>query len=179
MGLQNQLMDVSSESFPILVVALLANCVCSLRSFFLTVFQSFGLFSFTRFNDPSDSYQIDAALCDAVGSGLAGVIMIAEQLNLNRMFSYEYRQEKFGCGGGDDGSGSGLKCVFCLNRLCEGERVRKLTCRHVFHKDCLDGWLDEQHFDCPLCRCPLVTDERVKLTRRQVTGDIFAWFSLR
>lgn len=175
-------MDVSSESFPILMVALLANCVCTLRSFFVTVFQSFGLFSFTRLNnnDPSDPYQIDAALCDAVGSGLAGVIMLAEQLNLNRVFSYEYHQEK---GGGDRDcdrcSGGGLKCVFCLNRLCEGERVRKLSCRHVFHKDCFDGWLDQHHFDCPLCRSPLVTEERVEFTRRQVTGDIFAWFSLR
>ncbi|KAI5677358.1 hypothetical protein M9H77_08308 [Catharanthus roseus] len=176
MGLQNQLMDMSSESFPILIVSLIANCLCFLRSSFFTIFQTFG---FSFFNEPDPYHQIDTAFCDAVGSGLAGVIMLAEQLNLNRVFSYEFKGKAVGCGGCDDGGDGGFKCVFCLNSLCDGERVRRLACRHVFHKDCFDGWLDQNRFSCPLCRLPLVEDERVEFTRRQVTGDVLPWFSLR
>ncbi|CAI9096108.1 OLC1v1032185C1 [Oldenlandia corymbosa var. corymbosa] len=163
MGLQNQLTDFSAESLPILMVALIGNCVGYLRSIFILVFQALG-FSLATF----DGHQNDNALCDLVGSGLTGVIMLAEQLNLNRMFSYDF----------DGGCRSGMTdCVFCLNRFQDGDRVRTLACRHVFHKHCFDGWLDQLKFDCPLCREPLVEDERVSLTSQRVTEDMLAWFS--
>ncbi|KAL0430190.1 UNVERIFIED_CONTAM: E3 ubiquitin-protein ligase RHA2A [Sesamum radiatum] len=72
--------------------------------------------------------------------------------------------------------GVGSDCVVCLNRMGDGDRVRKLACRHVFHKDCFDGWLDHLNFSCPLCRAPLVAEERVKYTQRRVAGDLLAWF---
>ncbi|XP_009778954.1 E3 ubiquitin-protein ligase RHA2A-like [Nicotiana tabacum] len=166
MGLQNQLTDVSSESIPILLVTLLANCSTYLRSLIFTFLQFLGLSSL--FNP----VQIDDVLYDAVGSGLAGVVMLAEQLNLNRLFSYTLFDDQ-----GDDASGS--NCVVCLNRLGDGDHVRKLACRHVFHKKCFDGWLDTLNFNCPICRSPLVSDERVALAQRRVAWDVLDWFSLR
>lgn len=150
MGLQNQLNNVSSESIPILLVALIANCVCYLRSLLFTILHSLGL---SRF-DPDDQV-VNHNLIDGVGSGLAGLIVLAEQLNLNRVFSYPYSDR------GDIPSGS--DCVVCLNRLSNGEHVRKLACRHVFHKECFDGWLDHLNFNCPLCRVPLVSGERARV----------------
>jgi E3 ubiquitin-protein ligase RHA2 len=166
MGLQSQLSDVSSESIPILLVALIANCLGYLRSLLFNLLKSL------RFSN-LHSDQIHAEVFDgAIGSGLAGLILLSEQLNLNLGFSYRYGKDNNGCG-------SGKECVVCLNRLSNGDRVRKLACGHVFHKDCLDGWLDHLNFNCPLCRFPLVTKEHVALTEKRVTSDIVTWFSLR
>lgn len=159
MGLQSQLNDVSSESIPILLVAIIANCVNYLHSLIFSFFQS----------DPFDPDEVHDPGC-LLGSGLAGFIFLSEQLNLNRVFSYRF----------DGGEGStGSECVVCLNRLTEGDHVRKLACCHVFHKECFDGWLHHHNFNCPLCRSPLVSEERVVFTERRVTGDLLAWFSFR
>lgn len=136
MGLQNQMNDVSSDSFPILILLLIANGVGYLRSILLAILHSLNL-------SHDDSPQ----------GGSSG---LAEQLSLNKMFSYAYnsRTTLDGAGGAD--------CVVCLSRLRNGDCVRRLACRHVFHKRCFDGWLDHLNFNCPLCRSSLVGDgERV------------------
>lgn len=74
-------------------------------------------------------------------------------------------------------------CAVCLSRLKEGDEVRELrNCCHVFHKDCIDRWVDYDHQDqdvvdddhdhdhnehhednhktCPLCRTPLLTSSQ-------------------
>ncbi|KAL2558971.1 E3 ubiquitin-protein ligase [Forsythia ovata] len=152
MGLQNQLSDVSSESILIFMVVLFGKSVCYLHSVFFTILHSVGLFS--------PRFDLDH---EVVGSGLA------EQLNLNRVFSYTNKS----------GDGAGSDCVVCLNRLGDGDHVRKLACRHVFHKECFDGWLHHLNFNCPLCRSPVVPSDSVNTTRRRVAGDVLAWFTLQ
>lgn len=51
----------------------------------------------------------------------------------------------------------GLECVICMSNNEVGEKVRQLHCFHMFHEDCLRGWLEE-HFTCPLCRNPVGND---------------------
>ncbi|KAG6389910.1 hypothetical protein SASPL_151385 [Salvia splendens] len=163
MGLQSQLSDVSSESTLILAVVQIGKSVRYLRSLLSTILRTIGVFS-TSF-DPHSVGSLD----DVAGSGLAGVILLCEQLNLNRDYSYANRSaDRFGS-----------ECVVCLNRFAEGESLRKLACCHVFHRDCLGGWLGQMNFSCPLCRAPLVTEERVASTRRRVGGDVMAWFALK
>ena len=41
-------------------------------------------------------------------------------------------------------------CSICLADL-DTERVLKLPCEHIFHKECLMGWLKRSTV-CPLCR---------------------------
>ncbi|KAJ6361779.1 hypothetical protein OIU78_002238 [Salix suchowensis] len=55
-------------------------------------------------------------------------------------------------------------CAVCLSQLRDEDEVRELrNCCHVFHKDCIDRWVDhdhehdENHNTCPLCRAPLLT----------------------
>lgn len=44
-------------------------------------------------------------------------------------------------------------CAVCLNEFKRGEEIRGLKiCRHVFHRACLDGWIDHDQKTCPLCR---------------------------
>uniref|UniRef100_A0A0D3FZB0 RING-type domain-containing protein n=1 Tax=Oryza barthii TaxID=65489 RepID=A0A0D3FZB0_9ORYZ len=41
------------------------------------------------------------------------------------------------------------------------DEVRRLSnCRHVFHRGCLDRWIEhDDQRTCPLCRAPLIPDE--------------------
>ncbi|KAF2304240.1 hypothetical protein GH714_028804 [Hevea brasiliensis] len=53
------------------------------------------------------------------------------------------------------------KCAVCLVHLRDHDVVRELrNCCHVFHKECIDRWVDHDHDNhktCPLCRAPLLT----------------------
>ncbi|CAK7352698.1 unnamed protein product [Dovyalis caffra] len=58
-------------------------------------------------------------------------------------------------------------CAVCLSQLRDQDEVRELrNCCHVFHKECIDRWVDhdheqdENHNTCPLCRAPLLTSSQ-------------------
>ncbi|KAG2717755.1 hypothetical protein I3760_03G191000 [Carya illinoinensis] len=53
-------------------------------------------------------------------------------------------------------------CAVCLNGLSKEDEIRELrNCCHVFHRECIDRWVDgardDNHTTCPLCRAPLLT----------------------
>ncbi|KAI3860045.1 hypothetical protein MKX03_003120 [Papaver bracteatum] len=51
--------------------------------------------------------------------------------------------------------GTLLDCAVCLGEYEDEDELRLLTkCRHVFHRECIDGWL-ESHSTCPVCRSDL------------------------
>jgi hypothetical protein len=47
-------------------------------------------------------------------------------------------------------------CAICLSRFEDHQLVCESnngSCQHVFHKDCMIGWLTtKEHDDCPICR---------------------------
>ncbi|KAJ8458670.1 hypothetical protein OPV22_031596 [Ensete ventricosum] len=51
------------------------------------------------------------------------------------------------------------ECVFCLSDIEEGEEIRELRCKHLFHRRCLDRWLVHRRATCPLCRDTLLPRE--------------------
>ncbi|XP_030923661.1 E3 ubiquitin-protein ligase RHA2B-like [Quercus lobata] len=60
-----------------------------------------------------------------------------------------------------------IECTVCLSEFEEGDKVRNLQCKHTFHKDCLDSWLQQYcRATCPLCRTKVVPDEIVDSYRR-------------
>ncbi|CAO2819100.1 unnamed protein product [Amaranthus hypochondriacus] len=63
----------------------------------------------------------------------------------------------------DIGSGYGYgaeQCAICLNEFRDYEEIRRLrNCSHIFHKGCVDRWMDDDQISCPLCRTPFVPDE--------------------
>jgi hypothetical protein len=44
------------------------------------------------------------------------------------------------------------QCLICLEDYDPEEDLRLLTCRHVFHRDCVDRWLETGRNNCPACR---------------------------
>lgn len=62
-------------------------------------------------------------------------------------------------------------CAVCLSEFLEGESIRKLKCKHTFHRDCLDIWLQQCLATCPLCRTEVLPAELVTnfhLLREQI-----------
>ncbi|KAJ7956880.1 RING/U-box superfamily protein [Quillaja saponaria] len=54
-----------------------------------------------------------------------------------------------------------LDCSVCLSEFEDGEKIRKLNCKHSFHKDCLDKWFQQYLATCPLCRNKVLPDDVV------------------
>ena len=51
-------------------------------------------------------------------------------------------------------------CPICLDCFESIDQVRDLVnCDHVFHMECLDNWVNQGHFTCPLCRSMLFQEE--------------------
>ncbi|CAH2033979.1 unnamed protein product [Thlaspi arvense] len=47
----------------------------------------------------------------------------------------------------------GVECCVCLCGFKEEEEVSELvSCKHFFHRACLDNWFGNNHKTCPLCR---------------------------
>ncbi|XP_030473748.2 uncharacterized RING finger protein P4H10.07-like [Syzygium oleosum] len=62
------------------------------------------------------------------------------------------RQHGLGHGVGEGESKNGW-CAVCLSCIEEKDEVRELSnCSHVFHRECLDRWVDHNQVTCPLCR---------------------------
>ena len=52
-------------------------------------------------------------------------------------------------------SSSQHECCVCLEVMPQGEQVRILPCRHVFHHECIEGWFNQHKFTCPMCKMDL------------------------
>lgn len=54
-----------------------------------------------------------------------------------------------------------VECRVCLSEFEEGDKLRNLKCKHAFHRDCLDKWLQQSCATCPLCRTKVLPDDVV------------------
>ena len=51
-------------------------------------------------------------------------------------------------------------CAVCLYEFEEHDEIRRLrNCPHIFHRSCVDRWIDHDRKTCPLCRTSLIPDE--------------------
>lgn len=68
---------------------------------------------------------------------------------------FERRPEEEG-----DEDGDLESCAVCLYEIEGGEEVRRLgLCRHVFHRCCIDPWVQIGRRTCPLCRAPIADED--------------------
>ncbi|KAF3340349.1 RING-H2 finger protein ATL11-like protein [Carex littledalei] len=70
-----------------------------------------------------------------------------------------------------DSKAEAVCCAVCLYDIAGREEVRRLTnCCHVFHRGCLDRWMDHDQHTCPLCRAKLIPDEMGNVLLSSGTG---------
>jgi hypothetical protein len=43
-------------------------------------------------------------------------------------------------------------CTICMGSMIKDEIVTELECFHTFHKDCIEPYLKDYNYKCPLCR---------------------------
>lgn len=55
-------------------------------------------------------------------------------------------------GGEDD------RCPICLEEWEAGEKAKRMPCKHRFHGECIEKWLNV-HGSCPICRYEMPVDE--------------------
>ncbi|EAU80868.2 hypothetical protein CC1G_03044 [Coprinopsis cinerea okayama7 len=51
------------------------------------------------------------------------------------------------------------RCLICLDDYDHEDDIRIMNCRHAFHKDCVDKWLQTGKNNCPACRSTGVKTE--------------------
>lgn len=47
------------------------------------------------------------------------------------------------------------QCAVCIEPYNDGDIIRLMPCRHVFHKSCVDPWLMD-HRTCPMCKLDIL-----------------------
>ncbi|MCD9644689.1 hypothetical protein HAX54_033101 [Datura stramonium] len=51
-------------------------------------------------------------------------------------------------------------CAVCLYEFDTEDEIRRLTnCPHVFHRSCVDRWMDHDRKTCPLCRTQFIPED--------------------
>ena len=43
-------------------------------------------------------------------------------------------------------------CSVCMSDMNTDEHVCELPCKHTFHDDCIQPWLQQYNYKCPICR---------------------------
>ena len=61
-------------------------------------------------------------------------------------------------------------CVICFMPMEEGERVGDLTCGHVFHVECIKGWVQRKN-TCPLCALPMATPKKTQQDEERIINN--------
>ncbi|XP_074592083.1 RING-H2 finger protein ATL16-like isoform X2 [Curcuma longa] len=106
---------------------------------------------------PSPSPSEDAAAAAATAARarrLAAAVRVSLRVTTYEDLAGEEEDGRSGC--------VGVTCAVCLSEVAARDAVWELrNCRHVFHKGCLDRWLDhDEHLSCPLCRAALLPAQR-------------------
>ena len=43
-------------------------------------------------------------------------------------------------------------CSICLEKFGDSDEIKILNCSHIYHKNCLGTWLNNNNNNCPMCR---------------------------
>ena len=81
-------------------------------------------------------------------------------VNLPNLCVYSHNKEKI------ERTLNGLECGVCFDPLSEGVAITRLPCGHMYHVNCIIGWL-LQNCTCPECRYELPTNDKLYEIGRQ------------
>lgn len=70
------------------------------------------------------------------------------------------------------GENSGEQCAICLEGWEAGETAKEMPCKHRFHGDCIERWLNING-TCPICRYQMPKEEeKIRVDEREMRGGI-------
>ena len=47
------------------------------------------------------------------------------------------------------------ECSICFEEMWKMKRAKARPCGHIFHKVCLERWVNHQDYTCPICRADI------------------------
>lgn len=63
------------------------------------------------------------------------------------------------------------QCLLCLKKYAENSVIRKLFCGHIFHRNCIDGFLLEDYNSCPICGGDCIKPKEKKVKKVAQSGS--------
>jgi hypothetical protein len=75
-------------------------------------------------------------------NNLEDVIMVLDENQLNNIPEKKYSEISTECN----------TCSICQDEIDKDHTVRQLNCNHIYHKECIDKYLLEYSYKCPICR---------------------------
>lgn len=175
MGLSSFPTTVSEGVLPILIVNT-ALSFAIIKDILRSFLQIVGLTTSTEpdFNDPSWPYPSENT--PTASTDHSEVQFIADEIRQSLPIK-KYQSFSDGSVGSDN---THVECAVCLCKFEEGVEIRQLPCCHLFHRPCLDKWLDHQQITCPLCRSCLISEEaakNIRLREQELTEELVFWCS--
>ena len=82
--------------------------------------------------------------------------LILKSKILTRADIEEQKSHQVECEEGESTTSQSLMCSICLHELHAGDFVFVGDCRHVFHQNCMQQWVESRGRDCPNCRSEIV-----------------------
>ncbi|KAL6981991.1 Homeobox protein B-H1 [Sarracenia purpurea var. burkii] len=144
-----------------------------IRDLILSLFRLLGL---SDFLEPDVSFRVEDDPIRIPEAPGVSALLIRELLPV-----VKFEDVAFGDGGDGEPPES---CAVCLYEFEVGEEIRWLTnCKHIFHRSCVDRWMDHDQMTCPLCRTPFVPHDREdefnqRLWAASGVTDFYSDFSL-
>ena len=47
-------------------------------------------------------------------------------------------------------------CSICLGEYIDDRKMSRLKCGHIYHKECIMKWINNNNNECPLCRTEVI-----------------------
>lgn len=98
-------------------------------------------------NNISPYMMISVLLIISFGSQCIKCLINSCEKNKNQQLLNNELKEKIN-------SDSSKECSICLNSMNNYNDLVILKCKHYYHKDCLNTWLNKNN-SCPICRISL------------------------
>ena len=101
----------------------------------------------------NEGYQINNDGTVEIGfNNLFSEIFELEENNINSTLTLDEVNNKYPILTYNSQLNNDIKCPICFNNIINNEEIRKTSCDHIYHKECIDKWLIEFNNSCPICK---------------------------
>ncbi|XP_076937303.1 E3 ubiquitin-protein ligase RHA2A-like [Bidens hawaiensis] len=143
----------------VITTTIVSNMISYLLSLMLGAISYIGLFKSPPDPDdyPSSSGNYILILDGSSPSLLPVPVHVVTASIKDKVNVVSYSEFACRCGGGEN-----PVCTVCMECVDDCHMIRELVnCKHVFHQECLDKWLDVGQVNCPLCRSMLLPPKKL------------------